>query len=74
MVAVKFPSEKEVNIITNYNSSLDHGGMGCQKEQKKKVGGGVSVRVWVQVQWGKGGGGCWQTNERGCLTVSYEIF
>lgn len=34
-----------MNIITNYNSSLDHGGMGCQKEQKKKVGGGVSVRV-----------------------------
>ena len=34
-----------MNIITNYNSSVDHGGMGCQKEQKKKVGGGVSVRV-----------------------------
>jgi len=34
-----------VNIITNNNSSLDHGGMGCQKELKKKVGGGVSVRV-----------------------------
>lgn len=34
-----------MNIIANNNSSLDHGGMGCQKEQKKKVGGGVSMRV-----------------------------
>lgn len=46
-----------MNIVTNNNSSLDHGGMGCQKEQKKKVGGGVSVRVWVQVQWGVEGVG-----------------
>lgn len=66
-----------MNIITNYNSSLDHGGMGCQKEQKKKVGGGVSVRVCgcgCRCNGGRGGGGCWQKNGRGCLTVSYEIF
>ena len=65
-----------MNIITNYNSSLDHGGMGCQKEQKKKVGGGVSVRVgWCGCRCNGGrGGGCWQKNGRGCLTVSYEIF
>lgn len=44
-----------MNIITNNNSSLDHGGMGCQKEQKKKVGGGVSVRV--RLQWVGGGEG-----------------
>lgn len=64
-----------MNIITNYNSSLDHGGMGCQKEQKKNVGGGVSVRVGVgagAISGGWGGGG--QKNGRGCLTVSYEIF
>ena len=49
-----------MNIITNYNSSLDHGGMGCQKEQKKKVGGGVSVRVCgcgCRCNGGGGGGG-----------------
>lgn len=48
-----------MNIITNYNSSLDHGGMGCQKEQKKKVGGGVSVRVCgcgCRCNGGRGGG------------------
>lgn len=49
-----------MNIITNYNSSLDHGGMGCQKEQKKKVGGAVSVRVCgcgCRCNGGRGGGG-----------------
>lgn len=48
--------------------------MGCQKEQKKNVGGGVSVRVGVGAGAISGGGVCWQKNGRGCLTVSYEIF
>lgn len=46
-----------MNIITNYNSSLDHGGMGCQKEQKKKVGGGVSVGAGAMGEEGGGGVG-----------------
>ena len=64
-----------MNIITNNNSSLDHGGMGCQKEQKKKVGGGVSVRVCGCGCGCNGGWRGWgQKNGRGCLTVSYDIF